>query len=765
MPGFRGGRGRQSGGRGRGGARRPATQARDTFQTSRLGQTEYARQPFDSDSVIAATDASRDDASQEQTSPESLNGELNEQGPLSDQDETSQSESEDDGPSAKSYATLLQLLSAGRQTSGPARKKRKIGDAAKGELSISNGHEGNASSIPAAEEVPTTEALDEEVEADEEAEDGIAHAESDDEDSLLKDPFENHYSAVVEQDLKDAAEQVERRDWQTQTVVIDDDIRKTITVLKGRPTPANKFRSVKDLCLKRRLLETGTALASSLSSDEKDLASAMFNYTDVIDGNRTLRNSSQLRDLSALHALNHVFKTRDRILKNNAKLSSSSETLDLRDQGFTRPKVLIIVPTKQACVRFVDSIVKLCEPDQQENKSRFLETFSHEDIEEWPDKPEDFRALFGGNHEEDFRIGLKFTRKTIKYFSGFYNSDVIIGSPLGLMRTITTGGGGGRTKDGVKNKKTAHDADFLSSIEVVVMDHANALQMQNWQHVEYVFSQLNLLPKDSHGCDFSRVRHWYLDGRARYLRQTIILSDFLTPEINSLASSRLSNVAGRVKYLPTYPGAMLGVNSILPVSVPQTFLRVDSPSPLADADSRFKFFTTTVLPPLVRHAKTHKGTLLYATSYADFVRLRNHLSTAPDATNLSFGTVSEYTPVKDVLRARSHFLSGRHALLLYSERAHHHFRYRLKGVRRVIFYNVPENPLFWTEVVGLLGLAMDADFESGRGKTSTTTTTTTKGAVRALFSKWDAMKLERIVGTERVGRLIHDRGGDTFDFV
>ncbi|KIW38703.1 uncharacterized protein PV06_09653 [Exophiala oligosperma] len=747
--GGRGGRGRQSGGRGRGGARRPATQLRDTFQTSRLGQTE-------------------DVASQGLSSAESIDGDINESEGPSEEVGASQSGSEDESPSTNSYATLLHSLSTGRQNSEPAKKKRKIEDGTKQESSIADDHLDGTASTPKTEEVSATEVLDEEVEADEEGDDPATNADSDDEDSLLKDPFERHYSAVVEQDLKDAAQRVEQKDWQSQAVLIGDDVRKTTTSLKDRPIPATKFRGFKDLRLKRRLLETGTMLASSLSSDEKDLANAMFNYTDIVDGNRTLKNSSRLREISALHALNHVFKTRDRILKNNAKISSSSETLDLRDQGFTRPKVLIIVPTKQACVRLVDSVVKFCEPDQQENKSRFLETYSHEDGDEWADKPDDFRALFGGNHEEDFRIGLKFTRKTIKYFSGFYNSDIIVGSPLGLMRTITTGGGGGGgpNKDG--NKKKAHDADFLSSIEVVVVDHANALQMQNWQHVDYVFSQLNLLPKESHGCDFSRVRHWYLDGQAKYLRQTVILSDFLTPEVNSLATSHLFNVAGRVKYLPTYPGAMLGVNSILPVSVPQTFLRVDSPNPLADADGRFKFFTTTILPPLVRNAKAQKGTLLYTTSYADFVRLRNHLATSPDAANLSFGSVSEYSPVKEVLRARSHFLSGRHALLLYSERAHHHFRYRIKGVRRVIFYNVPENPVFWTDVVGLLGITMDADTKGGGGGgrgTSGNSTTRTKGAVRALFSKWDAMKLERIVGTERVGRLIHDRGGDTFDFV
>ncbi len=545
--------------------------------------------------------------------------------------------------------------------------------------------------------------------------------------------------------------QVEEKEWTVTQSTLPEDIRRTAIFRTKSTAKTSELRSSKDASLKRRLMDVGSKVISDLSMADRNVAGSIFNYVDVLNGCRDLNNTTRLRDLSCLHALNHVLKTRDRVLKNNAKLSAqSTEALDLRDQGFARPKVLIVVPTKQACVRFVDSITKLSQPDQQENKARFLETYSREDEDTWKDKPEDFRELFGGNHEEDFRLGLKFTRKTIKYFSGFYNSDIIIGSPLGLMRTITTGGGG-------KDSKKVHDADFLSSIEIVIVDHANALQMQNWQHVDYVFSQLNLLPKDSHGCDFSRVRHWYLDGQAKYLRQTIILSDYLTPEINALASSHLHNIAGRVKYLPTYPGAMLSISSLpLPfTSLPQTFLRIASPNPAADSDARFKFFTTTILTPLVRDARHQKGTLLFVPSYADFTRLRNYLSTSTDATSLSFGSLSEYTPIKDVMRSRAHFSSGRHALLLYSERAHHHFRYKIKGVNKILWYGVPENPMFWAEIISLLGLGVG----QGGGKASA------KGLVRALFSRWDTLKVERIVGTERVGRLIHDKGGDTFEFV
>ncbi|KAL8377779.1 hypothetical protein RB595_008455 [Gaeumannomyces hyphopodioides] len=507
--------------------------------------------------------------------------------------------------------------------------------------------------------------------------------------------------------------------------------------------------SVRDpsaLSLKPKLKEAITTQRPEFDASEQALAAPLFQYLDTLYCQRTVANGDSLRRLVCLHALNHVFKTRDRVIKNSAKLAreDADPDLELRDQGFTRPKVLMLLPTRQSCAKMVDIICSLAGVDQQENRKRFDNSYVEKEGFK-DDKPADFKDLFDGNSDDMFRLGVKFTRKTIKYFSQFYSSDILMASPLGLRMAM-----------GSAEEKNV-DYDFLSSIEVVIVDQADAILMQNWEHVEHIFEHMNLQPKDAHGCDFSRVRSWYLDGQARHFRQNVVLSAFNTPELSELLRSHCQNWAGRARVQPEYQGLIQQLGGVVS-HARQTFSRFDAPSIAAEPDARFEYFTKAVVPALARRAAsrdgTAGGTLVFVPSYMDFVRVRNYFAADPAAASLSFGAVSDHSGVAETSRARSHFLTGRHRVLLYTERAHHFWRHRIRGVRRVVMYGLPDNPVFYREVAGgYLGRSeQDGTIEPGQG------------TVRVLFSRYDVMKLERVVGTQRVAKMLSEKG-DTFDFV
>ncbi|KAE8445312.1 rRNA-binding ribosome biosynthesis protein utp25 [Mollisiaceae sp. DMI_Dod_QoI] len=717
------GRGSGSGGlRGRGGTRGRGIRGRGGFRGGR------GKPIFDSARIAQQKEEDENNSELEEISS------LEEEQHSDFQDDSSADEDEGPLPAIRPYTALMQSLSS---ESAPQSKRRKLdhtSDAAanKKENSGMRDHDSVAADgdqVQEPEEGPetATDGLLEEVEDD------LVDA---------SDPFEAHFADPDDNLLAQRLKSVQQNRWTGQKVVLPEVGRAVLSFPQSEITKSFSTESVsgpKELKLKQKLATAMSKHKPAFDILERHLAPIIFNYQDVLYCERKTSNSENLRRLICLHAVNHVFKTRDRVIKNNARLAKEeSDDLELRDQGFTRPKVLMILPTRQSCVKMISMITTLCEPEQQENRKRFEDSYVDNDEKFSVDKAEDFRELFGGNDDDMFRLGLKFTRKTIKYFSQFYNSDIIFASPLGLRMSL----------EGKDDKKG--DNDFLSSIELVVVDQVDALVMQNWEHMEYIFEQLNLQPKEAHGCDFSRVRNWYLDNNAKYFRQTIALAAFNTPEINTLFYNQSKNWAGKVKIDATCPGTI----QELGLKVKQTFSQLDVISFAEDPDARFTYFTTAIIPSLTRRAKDTVGTLVFIPSYLDFVRVRNYFSTSATTSGLSFGSISEYTSVPDVARARSHFYSERHSVLLYTERAHHFRRYQLRGVRKVIMYGLPDNPAFYKEIVGgFLGRSIqEGKLEPG------------EGSVRAIFSKWDILKLERIAGTDRVGKMIREKG-DTFDFV
>ncbi|KAG0592994.1 hypothetical protein KC19_1G296500 [Ceratodon purpureus] len=529
-------------------------------------------------------------------------------------------------------------------------------------------------------------------------------------------------------------------------------------------------KNLGNCALKDRLLKHWQGIPGHKQfGDFQSEAQAQFfafcnNYEDILLTQRcgphiTVASNEQHQayvDAYVLHILNHVLKTRDLVTKNNEKLQrlqaasgengkKGTDFIDApRDQGFTRPKVLVLLPMRSTALKFVKKMIELAPKAQTvdiEHKTRFFDDFGAEDDEDEEDnhdgdaeqeegngykggKPADYKALFSGNNDDHFRIGIKFTRKSIKLYSDFYSSDIIVASPLGLITQI------GEAETAKKESKA--DVDFLSSIEIVVMDYTDVILMQNWQHVVTLFDHLNRIPQAQRGTDFMRIREWFLNGHSRHYRQTLILSTYPDAKLNGFFNRSCLNYAGKIKLKVEYPGVL----SKVMLKIRQVYERIECKAVTELYDARFEHFTKQVFP---RIKDSHKGGILVIANFLDMSRIRNFLT----AQNASFCDLNEYTKQSDISRARSWFYHKKRHFMLYTERAHFYHRYKIRGINELIFYSLPDHAQFYSEIANLL-----------EGFSSCT----------VFFSKFDIFQLERIVGSTYANRMIESKKG-TFTFM
>lgn len=495
----------------------------------------------------------------------------------------------------------------------------------------------------------------------------------------------------------------------------------------------------------------------------KALATSLGSYADFCDANVPLSQRAEYRQVLAMHAMSHVAKTRRRVLKNNEKLaklaaagsSADPDELDLRDQGFTRPKVLILLPFRNSALEWIDLLTKFSLCSQVDNKSRFAKEFNLPEgaIDKLAEAgvaskyPEDHIVNFAGNIDDSFKLGLKVTRKSLKLFSGFYDSDVIVASPLGLRLGM---------------EKDRGDCDFLSSIEMVVVDQTDVISMQNWEHLEYVLERVNKIPKEGRDTDFSRVKQWYLDNRAAMFRQTILLSAYDFPALRALYNHSLNNVAGKIR---TVLAVKEGESEMSRVTqgVRQVFARFEAANPHAEPDLRFIHFTTKTLTQLSKSAVSSTHTLIVVPSYFDFVRLDDYLRTQNEkrrpgeTASLSYTSISEYSTPKDIRRAREAFFSGKKRFLLLTERAHFYRRFKLRGVKTVVFYQLPQNARFFSEILEFPFITKGDLAKGGKGvaeEEEEEEVDANEVSSYVVYSRYDLIQLDKVVGTEQAKQMV-----------
>ncbi|KAH9858485.1 digestive organ expansion factor [Lenzites betulinus] len=563
-----------------------------------------------------------------------------------------------------------------------------------------------------------------------EQEEGAPGGEEDDAAGGSVDPYEAHFGLQPAGLTERAREAVDTRAWSSQRGKIG----KLGSVVEAVPEGAavtSAVASRHQIQEKLRVpLEARQAkLPREIVELQSDLLNTLSSYRDLYLTRTALETQSSVREALTLHALNHITKKRRRVLKNNERIAHASKAgnsppEDVQDQGFTRPSVLILAPFRSFALRWVSALTAHTPtPDfQVENHSRFqseyglppgaVDKLEHAEPGAYP---RDHVEMFKGNVDDSFRLGVKMTRKSVKLFAEFYGCDLIIASPLGLRMSIE------------KEK----NADFLSSIEVLVVDQMDALTMQNWDHVQFIFSHLNQLPKESHDVDFSRIKPWYLDGHSAYLRQTVLMSAYETPETRALFNHSLKNIAGRIRTEKRWSPVEV------PEGIDQQFVLFDSSNPKDEPEKRFQYFTTQLLPAILKSAVQSANTVVFVPSSLDFIRVHNHFR---KNVGVSFSVLSEYSSNQDISRARQAFFAGKSAFLLVSERFHFFRRYKIRGIRNLIFYGPPDHPQFYTEYLSYPFLDEGVD---GSDVVS-----------RVLYSKYDWLRLERIAGTEGAAALI-----------
>ncbi len=468
----------------------------------------------------------------------------------------------------------------------------------------------------------------------------------------------------------------------------------------------------------------------------------------------------------------------------------------MHDQGFCRPRVLILCPFRSQAKQLVDAMNDLLGPNTSvTGMDKFEEEFGYTLEEDEDDsmhddnhsyirdgggkrkkagddasrprkngskeetlrsskKPPDWLATFKDNTDDDFKIGIQINPGKgkgtgaakgvhMRLFSDFYISDIVVASPIGLRLSMEKNGSG--------DDKRSNDRDFLSSVEIVILQQADVMYMQNWEHVEFVLHNCNQLPSESRDTDYSRVRPYFLDGLGAVHRQLIVNTNFNDPEIQSTFRQHAKSLAGRIRLRKDWLDGV--INQVANTST-QVFQRISRIKSFGEVeDKRFTYFKESILDPLLRNMQSR--TLIVAPSYLHYVRIRNYLM--QQKANAAY--VCEYSRESEISRGRSNFFHGHNDILLYSGRAHFFRRFFFRGAQHLIFYSLPQYAHFYSEMVNMLSEA-DVDHH----KQSGTSGGVAKLTCLVLFTQYDRMALERVVGVQRCAHMLSAENTMTFMF-
>jgi len=495
--------------------------------------------------------------------------------------------------------------------------------------------------------------------------------------------------------------------------------------------------------LKARWADTHGGYRLFVSPRQRALFSILVTYADVFYPRvpyPTLQYVlEETIDVCLLHILNHCIRASDNTKRNKRMAENISNEIPTKrfshDRGFTRARVLILAPMRNRAWALANRLVQLSikekRTDSVHEKRNFFEAFGIEEgkkeakiqtqinEEEKYLEPSDHQAIFAGNRDDMFCLGFKITKGVVNLYTELSDSDVILCSPSAIVAKIEA-----------QRKKGCGLLDFLSSVEIVLVDRSDVIAMQNWAHLITCLNAVNRLPERK-GCeDIMCVYDWCLSGKSQQYRQTIILSSFPSAEMCTLFSLHCVNHSGRWR-LRLKPRC---ISTNIATTVPQFFEYVHVTSISSEPDEKYHYFVNKIWSQL-KHCS--QGQLILVSSYFDFVRIRHFLNEQ----HANFVSIDEHSSHSEVMRSKSFFFDGRSSILLYTERAHFYHRYKIRGIKNLLCYSPPDHVEYYAELLKEL---------------ENKTTLDKKGMIIVIFTKFDSLQLERILGYSEAKRMLRN---------
>ena len=384
---------------------------------------------------------------------------------------------------------------------------------------------------------------------------------------------------------------------------------------------------------------------------------------------------------------NKNFITYHKEIKEQYNNANDKDEINIKDQGFTSPKVLILVPYKKHARIILEELISIFSNNNWKgitNKKKFKDEYSEFD-----------------SMDDCFRMGINisFFENKMKLYSPFDESDIILASPLGLKLATPS--------DNDKTFKNNKVYDFLSSIEIFLMDFSEVFIYQNMEHLNEILSFLNKPPKNNQNIvDINRIKEVYANNYGEYLRQNIIISHFKCLDIDVSINDISKNINGKV----LFDGPYENQTELIKKEFSEKYNNMNSKNYEIryefkilrdlkgedDYDEKFNYFTKNIWQNLYESFEKH--TIIFISSTFDYLRLKSFFKQK----SKSVCYISEDTDKKDWQRNRLYFENGKYKFLLYNERAHVYKKINLKFAKNIFFYSLPEDPKIFNELIHLI---------------------------------------------------------------